>query len=174
MQFPKDFAILILQKIMTMKVYFLKGSSHVTNLLEKTGLQYFDLLLYYGPFHHFKNEDALLRSWPLMCSIDSLIVKHAGLSNFYSLHLERILLICAGHDLPPPFANEIQMSPFVFDEDLLFFCKEVDMKIIAYSPVGFDFSNIWLGNSILLQIANSLHVSAAEVALFGFFKNEFM
>ena len=43
----------------TMKVYFLKGSSHVTNLLEKTGLKYFDLLLYHGSFHHFKNENAL-------------------------------------------------------------------------------------------------------------------
>ena len=149
----------------TMKVYFLKGSSHVTNLLEKTGLEYFDLLLYHGPFHHFKNEDVLLRSWQLMCSIDPFIVKHAGVSNFYRPHLERLLLICADHDLPPPFANEIQMSPFVFDEDLLFFCKEVDIKIIAYSPVGFDFSNILLGNSILTQIANSLQVSAAEVAL---------
>ena len=80
----------------------------------------------------------------------------------------------ADHDLPPPFANEIQLSPFVFDEDLLFFCKEVDIKIIVYSPVGFDFSNILLGNSTLLQIAILFMYPLPRLPLVGFFKKEYM
>lgn len=149
----------------TMKVFFIKNEAHIDRLLEALGLQYFDLLLFHGPFHLFENEDSLFRNWQFICSFQSFKVRRAGVSNFYRPHLERLLLICADHDLPHPFANQIQMSPFVFDEDLLSFCRDADIKIISYSPLGFEYSNMLLHNNFLLQIANSLHVSAAEIAL---------
>ena len=93
----------------TMKVYFPKNEAHIDRLLAAIGLQYFDLLLFLGPFHLSKNEDSLFRNWEFICSFQSFKVRRAGVSNFYRPHLERLLLNCADRHLLHPFANQIQM-----------------------------------------------------------------
>ena len=74
----------------TMKVFKINNMRHISNLLEKVGLGYFDLLLYHTPDKHCIDQETMERNWrKLIAEKDSGRVLQIGVSNYYKQHLDR-------------------------------------------------------------------------------------
>ena len=152
---------------LTMKVAKLNGDHHVDDLLIAVGTSYFDLLLYHKPFDHFGTEEETETSWRIICEQPTNKVKHVGVSNFYSPHLSRLLRICTSKGLQIPFANEILINPYTYgnDQDVIQLCKENNIFLIAYSPLGFYYSMILLADKEIVSASNKFGITPAQLVL---------
>ena len=152
----------------TMKIAELKGRNHIRSLLEEIGTEYFDLLMYHYPMELFECKDLLECSWKLLATHkEAGNARQIGISNFYSEHLYRLLDICAEFNLEKPFANQILLNPFVFSSEigLINLCKENNIQLISYSPLGFCYSHVILNDRKLVEISNQLSATSAQVTL---------
>lgn len=59
-------------------------------------------------------------------------VRSIGLSNFNSAQIQRILDNCE----IKPVTNQVECTPFLNQKKLIAFCKERDIVVTAYSPLG--------------------------------------
>jgi diketogulonate reductase-like aldo/keto reductase len=151
-----------------MKLSHIKCADHISNLLDSVGTEYFDLVLYHHPFAHFESRTQLESSWRLLVEhLDSKNVRKIGVSNFYSNHLVRLLDICTENSLEKPFANEIQLNPYVFwsERDLIDLCKGSNIVLIAYCPLGFYYSRVVLRDKNLIEFGKALGATPAQVSL---------
>ena len=94
-------------------------------------------------------------------------VKRIGVSNFYASHLTKLFDVCQEFDLEKPFANEIQINPYVYclEKDTLDLCLQNSIQLIAYSPLGFNFSPIVLNDIEMLSIAEDIGITTAQLSL---------
>jgi diketogulonate reductase-like aldo/keto reductase len=150
----------------TMKIQ-VQSINNINALLTEVGTDYFDLLLYHNPFEMFGSKDQLTQLWRQMTEQPKAAVRRVGVSNFYALHLTRLFNICREFMLEKPFANEIQINPYVFfhEKDTIDLCSFHDIQVIAYSPLGFNFSHIILGDRTIQSIAGKIGITAAQLAL---------
>lgn len=81
-------------------------------------------------------------------AVDDGLVKSIGVSNFNKRQLERLLANCK----IPPVANQVECHPYLLQKKLSSFCKEKNIVITAYSPLGSP-SRPWVqpGDPILLD-----------------------
>jgi diketogulonate reductase-like aldo/keto reductase len=120
---------------LTMKVFKISGTNHIASLLERVGVDYFDLLLYHSPTAHFGSQSTMEVNWQkLIIEKQNENVSHIGVSNFYKQHLTRLLKYCNDSDLDD-------------------------------SPLGFVFSKQLLGEANVQQIANETKCDPAQVVL---------
>lgn len=151
---------------LTLKVFSIWGDEQIPRLLEKVGTEYFDLLLYHTPLSLFKDQSTMETNWKRLIKEKTMgRVLNIGVSNFYLQHLSRLLQYCVCQNIDKPYANEIQINPYVIPEDVIDFCKEWNILIIAYSPLGFHKSTELLNERNLNQIANELNGTPAQVVL---------
>ena len=151
---------------LTMKVFKISGKNHIASLLERVGVDYFDLLLYHSPTAHFGSQTTMEVNWQkLIIEKQNGNALHIGVSNFYKQHLTRLLKYCNDSDLDVPYANEIQINPYVMPEETIDFCKCWNIRLIAYCPLGFVFSKQLLGEANVQQIANETKCDPAQVVL---------
>ena len=151
---------------LTMKVFEISDKNHIARLLERVGVDYFDLLLYHSPTAHFGSQSTMEVNWQnLIIEKQNGNVSHIGVSNFYKQHLTRLLKYCNDSDLDVPYANEIQINPYVMPEETIDFCKCWNIRLIAYCPLGFVFSKQLLGEANVQQIANETKCDPAQVVL---------
>jgi len=163
---------------------------HVRPALLKTlkdlQLEYLDLLLIHWPIAfcnlggEFKDrvfpkkdgkiilEDvSLLETWKAMEElVDEGLVRSIGVSNFSVPHLEVLLKECR----VKPAVNQIELHPYLPQNDLARFCTENHVTITAYSPLGSpatqsDDSPVLLKDPLVLQIAAKHQKSPASVLL---------
>ncbi len=89
--------------------------NNISALLAEVETDYFNLLLYhYYPFSMFDSKAQLKQSWIYMTLLkQSRAVKRIGVSNFYASHLTKLFDVCQELNLEKPFANEIQINPYV-------------------------------------------------------------
>jgi diketogulonate reductase-like aldo/keto reductase len=130
----------------TMKIT-LQSIDKIDVLLSAVGTDYFDLLLYHYPFSMFDSKAQLKQSWLQMNRLMrwwKKCVKRIGVSNFYSSHLKKLFDVCEEFDLEKPFANEIQINPYVYclEKETLDLCFQNNVQLIAYSPLGFNVAPI--------------------------------
>ena len=98
----------------TMKVT-LQSINKIDVLLAAVGTDYFDLLLYHYPFGMFDSKEQLKLYWLHMNKLKQWWrVKRIGVSNFYASHLTKLFGVCEEFNLEKPFANEIQINPYVY------------------------------------------------------------
>jgi len=72
-------------------------------------------------------------TWKAMLAVrDKGLARHAGVSNFSIRKLDR--LIAAG--LEAPEMNQVELHPYLQQDDLLAWCRERDILVTAYSPLG--------------------------------------
>lgn len=64
--------------------------------------------------------------------VDLGLVKSIGLSNFNSEQVDRV----ANESRIKPVSNQIECSPIVNQKKLTTFCKERQVIVIGYSPLG--------------------------------------
>ena len=112
--------------------------------------------------------DQYLIHWPVSQRNDSWrkleklytdgVCKSIGVSNFTIQHLQQLF----EHSDIVPAVNQVEFSPFLFQKELLDFCKQHKIQLVAYSPLS-RASNF--SHPILKQIATTHKKSTAQVML---------
>jgi diketogulonate reductase-like aldo/keto reductase len=151
----------------TMKIP-VQSINNISVLLAEVGTDYFDLLLYHYPFSMFDSKAQLKESWIYMTLLkQSLVVKRIGVSNFYASHLSKLFDVCQEFNLEKPFANEIQINPYVYclEKDTLDLCFQNSVQLIAYSPLGFNVSELVLKDTGMQSIAEEIGITTAQLSL---------
>jgi diketogulonate reductase-like aldo/keto reductase len=151
----------------TMKIP-VQSINNIGALLDELGTDYFDLLLYHNPFSMFDSKEQLKQSWIYMTILkQSRTVKRIGVSNFYASHLTKLFDVCREFNLEKPFANEIQINPYVYylEKDTLDLCFQNNVQLIAYSPLGFNAATIVLEDTGMQTIAEEIGITTAQLSL---------
>ncbi len=137
-------------------------------LLAGVRTDYFDLLLIHYPFSMFDSKEQLKSSWKYMNGLKQWrAVKRIGVSNFYASHLTKLVNVCQEFNLEKPFANEIQINPYVYclEKDTLDLCFQNNVQLIAYSPLRFNTSCIVLQDTGMQSIAEEIGITRAQLSL---------
>jgi diketogulonate reductase-like aldo/keto reductase len=161
--------IWLTMKVMTLKFRIRPAEEYIRTLLASvgTGTDYFDLVLYHHPRECFDSRESLIIAWRTMTDLPTTIVRRVGVSNFYIPHITRLLEICENCNFKKPFANEIQINPYIYQSErgLIHLCSINCIALIAYSPLGYDGAKKLLGDPKLVDFAQSIKVSTAQLAL---------
>lgn len=168
------------------------NSSHryedVHPALEKTltdlRLDYLDLYLVHWPIsykpgvvfatqreEYYTYQDVpLSQTWEAMqVQKESGLTKHIGVSNFNQAKLKELLAMSGEH----PEMNQIEMHPFLPQENLVSFCRQHQILLTAYSPLGSPDSRAerhqndpkLLTNPIVEEIAQKHQVTCGQILL---------
>lgn len=93
------------------------------------------------------------------------LVKSIGISNFNSEQIDRLL----GAAEIKPVTNQVEGSPELNQKKLIKFCKERDIVITAYRPLGKANAELkhppYLFDSRVEAIADKYKKSAAQIVL---------
>lgn len=115
--------------------------------LEHLGLERLDLYLVHWPVALRKGvmvprsademrslqDVPLTETWSAMeALVDADLCRSIGVSNFSSTKLGEVLDAAR----IPPAMNQVEMHPYLAQNDLLAYCKERDVAVTAYSPLG--------------------------------------
>ena len=123
--------------------------------LETLDIGYVDLFLMHWPLL----GDGYLATWTAMERMyESGRVKAIGVSNFTQHHLRR--LFDAGTIVPA--VNQIEIHPYLTQDDMRAFDAEHGIATEAWSPIA---QGKVLDDAVLARIANRLERSTAQVAL---------
>lgn len=127
------------------------------NSLQDLGLEYIDLFLIHWP----RNNDEKLNidTWKALEDLyKQKKVRAIGLSNFLKHHLEIILNNCE----IVPMIDQLEFHPGLTREETLKFCKENDIVVEAWAPLG---KGKMLQNEDLVRIANKYNKSVAQICI---------
>lgn len=103
----------------------LKAFDDSLNLL---GLEYIDLYLIHWPGTNKRKE-----AWKALQKIYSEgRARSIGVSNYTIAHLEELL----NESGLTPAVNQVEFSPFLYQKDLLEFCRKNEILLTAYSPLA--------------------------------------
>lgn len=95
--------------------------------LQRLGLSYVDLYLIHWPVQR-KSKD----TWKAMIQLlGEGKARAIGVSNYEIFHLQEIL---QNFDVVPSI-NQVEFHPFLFQKELLQFCKNKGIQLEAYSPL---------------------------------------
>jgi alcohol dehydrogenase (NADP+) len=153
--------------------------------LKDLQLDYLDLYLIHWPVAFKKgvaypeNDDQylsleevpIIETWEAMIEAKKQgLSKHIGVSNFSSNKLEDLI----GRTEEIPEMNQVELHPFLQQNNLLEFCSNHNIKLTAYSPLGsgdrIDAMKAanepsLLENEVIDKIANKHGVSPAQVII---------
>ena len=95
-------------------------------------------------------------------------IKDIGVSNFTRFHLEQ--LIANPRCLEVPVLNQIELNPYNADYDILEACKENNILVQAYAPLGSSEKfqkggKKVLENEVLVNMARDKDCTVAQIAL---------
>ena len=129
--------------------------------IEKLGLEYLDLYLIHWPAskNRFKNwEEINFETWQARVKLyKEGRVRAIGVSNFLPHHLEALM------DMEiKPIVNQIEFHPGKMQEEVLSFCRENNILVEAWSPLG---RGAVLDNEILKDIAEKYKKSVAQICI---------
>ncbi|XP_067656759.1 1,5-anhydro-D-fructose reductase-like isoform X1 [Haliotis asinina] len=156
--------------------------------LDKLGLSYVDLYLMHTPFA-FKESDEIcprdadgnvlmsdidyVETWKAMEPLlEKGLVRSIGVSNFNLEQMER-LLKTDGLKVKP-VTNQIEVSPYLTNDELISFCKDRGVTITAYAPLGSAdnpaFQSVKdrplvINDPVLQELGRKYGKTAAQVAL---------
>lgn len=121
--------------------------------LKRLGLEYVDLYLIHWPVPQ------RIATWNVLEKLlESGNCKAMGVSNFTIRHLEELLTAST----VVPTVNQVEFTPFVYQKELLDFCKKNRIVLESYSPLTRGNN---LDDAILQQLAEKYGKSAAQIIL---------
>lgn len=157
----------------------------VQSTLKDLGLDYLDLYLIHWPVA-FKsgvefpeNPDAYLplsevpieETWKAMQELQKEgLVRHIGTSNFSKKKLQQLIEVGG----QKPEMNQVELHPYLQQEQLINFCHSNDIHVTAYSPLGsMDRPQVFkkegepipLENKTIVAMANANQISPAQVLI---------
>ena len=106
--------------------------------------------------------------WRLFCQCKKeKLARSIGVSNFYVPHLEELFALCKKGHMEFPRANQIQLNLLLLhdNKDLVDYCFQHGMQVIAYSPLGFCYSKVVLGVKSIAYTSKQLGITAAQLCL---------
>lgn len=122
--------------------------------LGKLGMEYVDLYLMHSPL-----PDKIVPSWNAMVKLQQQgLIRSIGVSNFGIHHLEEL----KQHSTVIPSVNQIEVHPFLQENDLVNYCKKMSIAVQAYSPLT---RGEKLAHPTLKSIANKHSKTPAQVLL---------
>lgn len=124
--------------------------------LRKLGLDYVDLYLVHWPI-----KDKFVSIWKDMEKIAATDKVHAvGVSNYQKNHLKGIL------DLRSlvPTVNQIEIQPYLSQEELVEYCKQYNIKVESWGPLCSN-KNDLLNEQILKDLAETHSKTSAQIVL---------
>ena len=122
--------------------------------LQRLGLEYVDLYLI-----HWPGAGQRLETWEALTELPkSGRCRSIGVSNFTVGHLEELLR----SSNVVPAVNQVELHPFLFQKELIDFCRRHHIQVEAYSPLG---RGAVLGHPVIAEIARAHERSPAQVVL---------
>ena len=97
--------------------------------LDKLGVDYVDLLYVHWPANEYDPEDTLPAFDQLY---DDGLIRNVGVSNFEPRHLDEAREVLDA----PLFANQVEIHPFLPQNELRSYAAENDIELVAYSPLA--------------------------------------
>jgi alcohol dehydrogenase (NADP+) len=147
--------------------------------LADLGCDYLDLYLIHWPVAMEKGDNSFIpldelpiaQTWKAMedCVAKGL-VRDIGVSNFSVKKLKELLETCK----IKPAVNQVERHPYLQQHELLEYCKEHDIVVTAYSPLGSqdrpaalktDGETSVLDDTVIVQIAKKHHATPAQILL---------
>jgi diketogulonate reductase-like aldo/keto reductase len=121
--------------------------------LRRLGLDYVDLYIIHWP------QGGATWAWPGMeTARERGYARAIGVSNFSAEELDELLAVAN----VPPAANQVQFNPYVYRRALLEKCRQNDIVLEAYSPLG---TGQHLASETVYQVAERLGRTPAQVLL---------
>lgn len=122
--------------------------------LERLKCEYIDLYLIHFPVEGIRNE-----TWKALEKIyQEGLCRAIGVSNYTIKHLEELLEFCN----VLPAVNQVEFSPYLFQKELLAFCKSQKIQLEAYSPLT---RGKKLNDLKLVEIAEKYHKTPAQILI---------
>ena len=142
------------------------GYEATKNAIERSlsllGLDYLDLYLIHWPNPIFFRDNwakANAGSWKAMEeAYEAGKIRAIGLSNFFERHIDKLMETAK----IPPMVNQIKICPGIAQPELLKFCKDRNMEVEGYSPLGTGGS---FKSEVLKRIAQKYGKSIAQVCV---------
>ena len=130
----------------------------VEGSLKKLGLKTIDLYLIHNPR---PGPKARLESWlGLQDALERGWVKSIGVSNWAPRHIEQLMKEDCVKIMPA--VNQIEFHPWQQQRELVKYCKEKGVVVVAYSPLT---QGKRLGDKTIAQIAEKTGRTPAQVVL---------
>ena len=122
--------------------------------LKKLGLEYIDLYLTHWPV-----EDKLVDTYRAIERLyEEKLIRVPGVSNHHQHHLEKIFAKAN----VKPMVDQIELHPYLSQQELRSFCTENDIAVTAWSPLG---RGGVLQDETIVNIADAIGKTAAQVVL---------
>ena len=156
--------LFITTKIWNDKHSYDEAKQSVEESLAKLKLNYLDLLLIHWPNPKAlrENDAWKTRNADVWRAMEDLYqagkVRAIGVSNFMIHHLEPLLEVAT----VKPMVNQVLLAPGCSQEDLVAFCRQNEMILEAYSPLG---TGSIFDNQTAQDLANKYNKTVAQIAL---------
>jgi methylglyoxal/glyoxal reductase len=122
--------------------------------LSRLELDYIDLYLI-----HFPVEDVRQQTWQAMVALlEGGACRAIGVSNYTVKHLEELL---ASSPIVPA-VNQVEFSPFLYQKNLLDYCKSNTIQVEVYSPLT---RGVKLGHPILIGLSQKYKKTPAQLLI---------
>lgn len=131
--------------------------------LKKLNMDYVDLYLTHWPVEgkYAETYRAIERLY------DEKLIRVPGVSNHHERHIEEVLKAAQ----TPPMVNQIEAHPYLSQEPLRAFCKEHNIAVTAWSPLG---RGGVLQDEVILEISGKYGKSPAQVVLRWHVQNDIL
>ena len=118
------------------------------------GLDYVDLYLIHWPVPRLRHE-----SWKALLKLkQDGLARSIGVSNYTIPHLQELLPATS----IPPSVNQVEFHPFLYQRELLEFCKAHRIQLEAYSPLT---RGRRLKHPVIVEIAANYQRTPAQVLI---------
>jgi len=145
--------IFITTKVWQTDMRYQKTFKSFERSLKNLNVDYIDLFLIHWP------RKRRLETWRAMEKIyEEGKIKAIGVSNFTVSHLEEIL----SNSEIIPVVNQVELSPFLYQKDLLDFCRQNKIQLEAYAPLT---RAIKLNNLVLKEVSDKYKKNPAQILL---------
>ncbi|EPS42827.1 hypothetical protein H072_3148 [Dactylellina haptotyla CBS 200.50] len=131
-----------------------------TRSLEKMGpgIEYIDLYLLHNPR---PGKQARVDAWLGLQEMEAQgKVRALGVSNWSKRHLEE--LVADARVTSPPTVNQIEFHPWCQQRELVEYCKQQGIVVVAYSPLA---QGTRLGDPVVVEVAEKYGKTVAQVVL---------
>lgn len=124
--------------------------------LKKLQTEYLDLLLIHWPV-----KDCVKKTWQVMEEfVRSGKIRSIGVSNFNARHLEDLLAYAEIR----PVINQIEVHPFMTQEENIAFNRQLGIQVQAWGPFGQGNIDV-VGHPLLQSLAAKYQKTASQIVL---------